>query len=163
MSFLFQESVEFGNLPESMGFTFEAVALEFEPLEKVRNELYLKIQDFLRPMATNKLLLLPWFTDRYRSETTGNFGIEIRKWTKLHRRLLVATTAEDFNLLYKHRLCQDRKAHDSLFTNDYEVCKFANQCFTDEGNKYLMKRVNGYKVWPLIEHAPDHIRKKLSI
>lgn len=66
-----------------MGFTFEAVALEFEPLEKVRNELYLKIQDFLRPMATNKLLLLPWFTDRYRSETTGNFGIEIRKWTKL--------------------------------------------------------------------------------
>ncbi len=88
---------------------------------------------------------------------------EIRKWTKLHRRLLVATTAEDFNLLYKHRLCRDRKAHDSLFTNDYEVCKFANQCFTDEGNKYLMKRVNGYKVWPLIEHAPDHIRKKLSI
>jgi hypothetical protein len=66
-----------------MGFTFETVPRELEPLEKVRNELYGKILDFLRPMVANKLLLLPWITEMYRSETTGNFGIKIQKWMKL--------------------------------------------------------------------------------
>jgi hypothetical protein len=88
---------------------------------------------------------------------------EIRKWTKLHRRLLTATTRKDFELLYKHRLCHDRVAHDKMFTLDYEICKYANQCFTEEGREFLMKRVSKFKVWPLIEHAPDHIRKKLDL
>lgn len=47
-----------------------------------------------------------------------------------------------------------------MFTNDYEVCKARQPVFHRRGQTSIIKRVNGYKVWPLIEHAIGSHKKE---
>lgn len=83
----------------------------------------------------------------------------IDRWVKTHKLVLTATTKKEFDRVEHRKLCKSLQDYKQNYKEEYNVCPFMDKCF-DAPNTLITKALT-YKIYPILEHAPKQIQRKL--
>ena len=84
----------------------------------------------------------------------------IDRWVKTHWLVLKAETRKEFEKVEQRKLCKSLEDYNTNYRGDYNVCSFCDKCFTKP--EELITKALKYKVYPIIDHAPKKIKKRLQ-
>lgn len=84
------------------------------------------------------------------------------RWVRTHRRVLKATKPEDLDKIKKYKLCESYDHYRDTVRDDYNPCPIAMYCFDEKKLQAYAEKRFKHKVYPLIEQAPEKIRKILE-
>ncbi len=86
------------------------------------------------------------------------------RYVKIHRRLLVSKTIEDFDYLYENKLCLDAEDYRKNVHSQYNPCPHHKTCFNAaKMRSHAAKLVASCKSYPMLKQAPQQIVQDLKI
>ena len=87
---------------------------------------------------------------------------KLDRWVRVHRKVLrVKGPGKKVDYIKANKLCKSFKHYKDEVMDDYNPCSVVNVCFNEKLlDKYIEKRLQ-HKVYPIIEQAPNRIRKVL--
>lgn len=85
------------------------------------------------------------------------------RWVKVHRHVLIAETAEDFAYVRKYKFCESEQDYSARYRDEYNECPYRNDCFDDGLMDKVINEKRKHKVYPLIQHIPEYVKKELKL
>lgn len=90
--------------------------------------------------------------------------LEMKRWIKVHRRVLVAQTREEFDYIRDNKLCASDKDYTENWASPYQPCPIRPYCFEAKKlNRLIDKRMAEATVYPLINMAPKYLLEGLAM
>jgi hypothetical protein len=88
---------------------------------------------------------------------------EIKRWIRVHRRVLVARTREDFEYVKDNKLCASDKDYRDNWENPYSPCPIRPYCFDSKKLERQIDKRLGHGVYPLINIAGRVLQEEMGI
>lgn len=86
---------------------------------------------------------------------------KLHRWIKVHRQVLLAKSPKDVEYIKENKLCKDFQDYKENYS-DYEGCPVSPYCFSSSKLDSLIEKRLKKKWYPIIEQAPEKIRKVLE-
>jgi hypothetical protein len=87
---------------------------------------------------------------------------KLDQWVKLHRKVLKATTPAETVVIQKYKLCASHRDYMDNVLDEYNPCPIAPVCFNQKLLDKKIEKTLKHKVFPIINQAPERIRKILE-
>jgi hypothetical protein len=98
------------------------------------------------------------------AEEKAELVLEMKRWIKVHRRVLMAQTSEEFEFVRDNKLCVNDADYKANWESPYQPCPIRPYCFDAKKlNKLMDRRLKESNVYPLINMAPEHLLKGLAM
>jgi hypothetical protein len=87
----------------------------------------------------------------------------LKDYVKTHRKVLLTKSSRDLKEIYEQKLCSSRQDYDDVHHNKYSPCPYVDTCFKKEKMLDRVAKVLTENIYPIIEAAPQTIRKELDL
>lgn len=88
----------------------------------------------------------------------------LNRWVKVHRRVITAESAEDFDYVRARKFCRSEEDYNDRYRDEHNECEFRSKCFDDKMLDQTIETTRTkYKVFPLVNHVPEKVRQHMGL
>jgi len=96
---------------------------------------------------------------------------EMKRWIRIHRRVLQAHTREDFDYVKDNKLCKSHKDYTENWESPYQPCPCLPYCFNSQKLEHqIEKKIKMFgrqqsktRIYPMINMAPGYLQEWLNM